>query len=271
MKRIFSTLLAIALLLGLGALAVLARGGDILTPADNAVAAAAQPQTAAAPDAPAALLNYNLIALPLDVQTTWANITPTAIPFTAHGLAQYVGLSSVDQVLHWDPVAQRYDQWIPVAGMENGGYGYVNGDIVTSPWSLTTGQVYRLLLNNTNQSLTLVSFVGDVPPANSIKFILHGTAGCQYNQVSVPLERGETLTTSRALADSMGGMANVSQVLRWDPAAQRYDQWIPVDGMEFGGYGYVNGDIVTSPWSVNIGYPYVVCLLAGADTVSWPY
>ena len=37
MKRLLSTALAVALLLGLGALAVLARGGgDILTPADNA-------------------------------------------------------------------------------------------------------------------------------------------------------------------------------------------------------------------------------------------
>ena len=50
MKRLVSTALAVALLLGLGALAVLARGGgEILSPADNAVAAAAQAQTAAAP------------------------------------------------------------------------------------------------------------------------------------------------------------------------------------------------------------------------------
>ena len=56
MKRILSTILAVALLLGLGALAVLARGGgDILTPirAAPVALAAAQPQTAAAPDAPA--------------------------------------------------------------------------------------------------------------------------------------------------------------------------------------------------------------------------
>ena len=48
MKRLISTALAIALLLGLGALAVLARGGgDILTPAGSVVAAAAQPSTGA--------------------------------------------------------------------------------------------------------------------------------------------------------------------------------------------------------------------------------
>ena len=45
MKRLLSTALAVALLLSLGALAVLARGGgDILTPADSVVSAAAQPQ-----------------------------------------------------------------------------------------------------------------------------------------------------------------------------------------------------------------------------------
>ena len=65
MKRLLSTALAVALLLGLGALAVLARGGgDILTPADNVVAAAAQPQTAAAPDAPMATSGINWIAFP---------------------------------------------------------------------------------------------------------------------------------------------------------------------------------------------------------------
>jgi hypothetical protein len=68
MKRLLSTALAVALLLGFGALAVLARGGgDILTPADNAVAAAAQAQTAAAPDAPAVTYKYNDVALVLDV------------------------------------------------------------------------------------------------------------------------------------------------------------------------------------------------------------
>ena len=47
MKRILSTILAVGLLLGLGALAVLARGGgDILTPVRAApvALAAAQPQ-----------------------------------------------------------------------------------------------------------------------------------------------------------------------------------------------------------------------------------
>jgi hypothetical protein len=258
MKRFVSTALVVVLLLGLGTLAVLARGGgDILTPAGNVVAAAAQSQTAAAPDAPLSS-KYNMIALPLNVQTTWANSNPV-IPFTSQGLAQYVGLSSVEQVLHWDPALQAYDQWFPA-----GGYGFVGGSVVTSPWSLVTGNVYRLLLNNTNSSLTVVSFVGDVPPANSIKFTLKGAAACQYNEISVPLEQA-ALTDATALANSMGGNTNVSQVLRWDASLQAYDQWFPA-----GGYGFVGGSVVTTPWSVSIGYPYVVCLLAGAQNVTWP-
>jgi hypothetical protein len=258
MKRILSTALAIALLLSLGGLAVLARGGgSILTPVGSVVAAAPQPQTAAAPDATASA-NYNMVTLPLDIRTTWANSTPV-IPFTAQGLAQYVGLSSVDQVLRWDPTRQAYDQWFP-----GGGFGYVGGIRTKTPYGLATGGVYLLLLNNTNLALTSVSFVGDVPPSSSIKFTLHGAASCQYNVISIPLEQN-TLTTATALANSMGGAANVSQVLRWDASRQAYDQWFPG-----GGFGYVGGARVTTPWSVSIGYPYLVCLFAGADNVLWP-
>ena len=139
-----------------------------------------------------------MIALPLDVQTTWANITPTAIPFTSQGLAQYVGsvLSSrcCIGILLLDTrgtILGVIDALLP-----NGGYGYVNNDLVTDPWSLTTGHVYRLLLNNTSSSLTSVSFVGDVPDKNSLKFTLYGADACQYNEVSVPLEQA-TLTTSK--------------------------------------------------------------------------
>jgi hypothetical protein len=272
MKRFVSTALVVVLLLGLGTFAVLARGGgDILTPAGNAVAAAAQSQTAAAPDAPLSS-KYNMIALPLDVQANWSDPNnPVQYAFDSQGLAEYVGLASVEQVLHWDPAPghQRYDSWFIDSGLPNGGYGYVNNGLVTDPWSLTTGHVYRLLLNNTSSSLTSVSFVGDVPDKNSLKFTLYGADACQYNEVSVPLEQA-TLTTSRALADSMGGMANVAQVLQWNASLQLYNSWFPDDSLENGGYGYIGTTLVTAPWSVDIGYPYRVCLLAGAQGDEWP-
>jgi hypothetical protein len=261
MKHFLSITLAIALLLGLGSLAVLARPGSSSEPAaavaqvESSVQTASQP---AAPASPQAGSNYNMIALPLDVQAAWASSTPV-IPFTSQGLAQYVGVSSVDLVLRWDPVRQAYDQWLPADG-----YGFVGGGMVFDPWPLTTGGAYVLVLNQTNQSLTTVSFVGDVPPANTVKFTLRGADTCRYNQVSIPLEQA-TLTDATALANSMGGNANVSLVLRWDATRQAYDQWLPADG-----YGFVGGGMVFDPWPVRIGYPYVVCLLTGAEGDRWP-
>ena len=32
----------------------------------------------------------------------------------------------------------------------------------------------------------------------------------------------------------------------------------------------IGATLVTDPWSVNIGYPYRVCLLAGAQGDEWP-
>ena len=137
-----------------------------------------------------------------------------------------MGLISVTQVLRWDPARQAYDQWLP-----GDGSGTVGGCILRPVRLWQTGRVYRLLLNNTNSSLTVVSFVGDVPDANSIKFTLVGATACKYNQVSIPLEQSDINDSRRALATSMGGPTNVSQVLRWDATPQAYDQWLPEDGM----------------------------------------
>ena len=265
MKRTLSTILAVALLLGLGTLAVLARGGgDILTPADNVVAAAAQAQTAAAPDVPLSS-KYNMIALPLAVQTTWASSTPV-IPFTSQGLAQFVGLSSVTQVLRWDAARQAYDQWLPQDVPPS---GTVGGQYTETPYALATGGVYRMLLNNANSSLTVVSFVGDVPAANSIRYTFVGATACKYNQVSIPLEQfaPSGISDSQQLAVSMGGSSKVAQVLRWDATRQAYDQWLPGDVPPS---GTVGGQYTETPYPVNIGYPYVVCMLAGANNVQWP-
>jgi hypothetical protein len=68
----------------------------------------------------------------------------------------------------------------------------------------------------------------------------------------------------------MGGMANVGQVLQWNASLQLYNSWFPDDSLENGGYGYIGTTLVTAPWSVNIGYPHRVCLLAGAQGDEWP-
>lgn len=158
MKRILSTALAVALLLSLGVLAVLARGGgDILTPVINAVAAAAPSQTAAAPDAPMAAENYNMIAIPLDA-------SGPVTPFTASGLGVFLG-PAVKQVSKLDPNAQGYLTWYPEIG---------DGD----DFDLEVGGVYMVLLGTGANNI--VSFVGGVPDAGTIRFDLVRPTGGEF-------------------------------------------------------------------------------------------
>lgn len=262
-RRILSNALAIALLLGLGALAVLARSGGaaLLSPVRTAAALAApvaqgEVTDAAAPDAPATgISKWNAIAIPLDVRTSWA---AAGYDFNAQGLAQSVGISSVTQVLQWNASLQGFDKWFPPYG-----YGFINGARVTTPFSLAVGGAYRLLLNDSNPSLAVFSMVDHVPAANTVKFALLGNVtACKWNEISIPLEQSG-LTDATALANSMGGTTNVSQVLRWNAGMQGFDKWFPPYG-----YGFLNGARVTTPFSVQIGYPYFVCLKS--DIASWP-
>jgi len=231
MKRILSTTLAVALLLGLGALAVLARGGgDILTPVRAApvALAAAQPQTAAAPDAGP---RYNVIALPLNSVSQF----PVG-KYNAEGLATIVG-SGVQQVLQWNPSTKSYLSYIPGLG----------GDTIP----MQVGRVYWLQLDST--STTVVSFVGDVPNQGDVYFpLVRPTSGaCVYNDISIPLDRAD-ITTPQLLADSI---QNVEQVLQWNPATNSFLQYLPGIG----------GDTIV----MKIGYPYHVCLSPGGNT-RWP-
>jgi hypothetical protein len=225
MKRLLSTALVVVVLLALGALAVLARSGsNILAPGDSL--AAAQPQTAAAPHAPAAT-SYNVIALPLDAESQF----PTG-KYNAEGLATVVG-PGVQQVLEWNPSTGSYLSYIPGLG----------GDTIP----MKVGGVYWLELSNAN---SVVSFVGNVPTSGSPQFTLvrPSSGACIYNDISIPLSRSD-LTTPQKLADSIG---NVEQVLQWNPVTKSFLQYVP---------GLGGDDIV-----VKIGYPYHVCLLSGGAT-----
>ena len=251
MKRVLTTLLAVALLLGLGALAVLAM------PNANAPLAAAPvvSAAAAAPEAVDAAENYNMIAMPLDATDQFTN---GGFGFNSQGLAELVG-ASVKQVMRWDESYQRYDTWDPINQD-----GFVGGAYTTTPFALGVGGAYWLLLDIDGPGV--VSFVGDVPEANSIKFTLVGTSpSCSYNEVSVPLEQSG-IGDSDQLADSVSAVeGDVTQVLRWNASMQVFDTWDPINGD-----GFVGGGYVTVPWEVKIGYPYVVCLSAGVNGTMWP-
>jgi hypothetical protein len=224
MKRTLSTILAVALLLGLGTLAVLARGGgDILTPADNVVAAAAQPQTAAAPDAGGP--KYNAIALALDNGKHLASTLAADITATASGTTGATAL----QVLKWDPDT-GYVVWDPT-------------DPLSEDFAIDVGDPVLVLVQGTAATNTY-SLVGDVPPQGSVQFSLSGGTPCKYNFISIPLDKG-----SIALASGLASnIADVTQVLYWDPTGG-YTVWDPTDPL-------------SEDFAVKIGYPYLVCMTA---------
>ncbi|OQA43143.1 MAG: hypothetical protein BWY52_01979 [Chloroflexi bacterium ADurb.Bin325] len=232
MRRVLSAVIAIALLLGLGTLAVLALPGAGAPMTASPVAAA---PLAVEPDAPAGTNKVNVIAMPLDATQQFIG---AGVAFDADGLATIVG-AGVQQVLTWDAVLGGYRTWYPI-------------DEEGENFPLSVGGVYRLVLDSNAGSV--VSFVGDVPPEGSISFSLARPtgAGCLVNDISLPLDRADIISANQ-LALSVG---NVSQVLEWIPANQGYKTWYPQDqeGEDF---------------PIKIGYPYRFCLLSGGNS-TWP-
>jgi hypothetical protein len=186
MKRFVSTALVVVLLLGLGTLAVLARGGgDILTPAGSV--AAAQSQTAAAPDAGP---KYNAIALALDNGKHLASTLVADVNATSGATAL--------QALKLDPIA--------------GWAVYDPADAFSEDFSLVVGDAVVLLMQGSNP--TVYSLLGDVPAQGSVKFALVGaTPTCKYNYISLPLDQA-AITLASGLATNIG---DVAQILQWNP------------------------------------------------------
>lgn len=201
MRRALSTVLAVALLLGLGTLAVLA------LPNANAPLSAVPAVSAAAPefepDAPMAATNFNTIALPLD-SSSQIN------PYTASGLASLVG-TGVVQVMHWDAPTQSYQFYFPADGFGTN-------------FGLKTGEAYWLELNSSAGQV--VSFVGNVPAQGSIHFSLVGAATCQWNDFSLPLDQSAATNASQLAA----GIGHVEQVQAWDASSQSFQFYFPADG-----------------------------------------
>lgn len=227
MRRVLSTVLAVALLLGLGALAVLA------LPGANASLAGAPAVSAAAPvfepDAPAAVNKFNNIAMPLNAANQF---TTAGYQFNADGLAHIVG-AGVQMVTRWVPASQTYEFWQPPIL-----------DGVNFP--LEVSGAYWVLLDST--ASTIVSFVGDVPAAGGTHFTLVGdAASCKWNQVSLPLN--QSVADANALATAIG---NVKFVAQWNATSQTVEFWDAtiLDGVNF---------------QVKIGYPYMLCMLAGKN------
>lgn len=237
MKRVLTTVLAVALLLGLGALAVLAM------PSASAPLAAA-PVVAAAAAAPEAVdtgtLKYNVVALPLDATASLPN---------AAALVDYLNQApvgqpkTVDQVLHWNATAHDFtDYYLPNLGLGTN-------------FALEVGEAYWILVDSTAPSV--FSVVGDVPDIGAVQYNLLGTTtNCTYNNIIIPLDQWDAgISHASDLVTAMGGPAVVDQVLQWSATAQDFaDYWLP------------NVPIGTD-FAVQPGYPYMVCLKAN---VAWP-
>jgi hypothetical protein len=175
-----------------------------------------------------------MIAMPLDASGSIS-------PWNADGLADYIDASAVDRVLAWDASAGVYKSWYNNLGV---------GDEIP----LSVGGVYFIRVNSTNPSLTTASFVGDVPAQGSVQFNLTYTGGsCTYNTVSIPLDRGD-LATPGELAADMGGSSAVDRVLQWNATSQTWQTYYVSLGV---------GDFS----SVQIGYPYFVCV---KSSFTWP-
>lgn len=215
MGRVLSTIIAVALLLGLGALAVLALPGTGAPMTASPVAAA---PLAAEPDAPAAGTNkYNVIALPLDSQSQFST-------YDAPGLAALVG-PGVQEVSKLQAGTQTYLTYYPPIG---------DGD----NFSMQIGGVYWLLLDSNANSV--VSFVGNVPNPGTVHNTLTRPAGtgCLYNDIIIPLD--QAAMTPQQLADLLGNVQEVSQL---SAATQTFLTWYPdiQDGDTFSisiGYPY---------------------------------
>lgn len=176
----------------------------------------------AAPEAPAATLNYNAIGMPLNASASIGD---------ADALA--TAIAGTQTVLKWDAGSQTFDFWIPGVGIGNN-------------FAVTTGDAFLVQVDST--APTVFSIVGDVPSqsgAGSVSHSLVGNATCKYNFITVPLSQS-SITTADQLATAIG---DVDTVLVWDAASQTFDFWIP-------GIGIGNN------FAVNSGYPYWVCMTA---------
>ena len=237
MKRILSTVLVVALLLGLGGLAVLARGGgSVLTPAGSVVAAAPQPQTAAAPDAPAVTSRYHSFTMPLDVGIS-----------NASGMKTYIESSTgatVSKLLKWDASLGASGAWRT----------YEPANPFSDDFLLTVGDAFFALVNTATPGV--LSFAGNVPAQHSITFSLLGNAGaCRYNFISLPLDKSGLAKA----ADLAGDIGNVSKILVWDATLGTAGSWRT----------YEPGNPFSENFNVQIGYPYFVCMLLSKPWPVW--
>ncbi len=244
MNRVLTTVLAVALLLGLGALAVLALPGASTPLAAAPFVSAAPdaqevtPDAVAAPDATTGVLGWNVIALPLEV----AGVN------TADNVAYYISTgdpvdptdNAIEQVAHWID-----GQWV---------YRQVGGGFGSDPdFDVNAGDA--LLIRARSNAPATFAWVGDVPEQGSIAYTLPQGG---WHVLMLPLDaevdtNGDGTATADELGNDIGGIEQVAQWLD--------GQWV---------YRRVNGGFGSDPdFAVRIGYPYLI-LTTATTPGTWP-
>ncbi len=247
MKRILSTALAMALLLGLGALAVLARpgGAALLSPVRTAAALAApvaqgEAVDAAAPDAPAVTsgAGWNVIATPLHV--TGVDLADNVAYYISSGSPSNSSNNKISQVAHW-----VNGQW--VYRKVGGGFG------AGTNFAVNVGDA--LLISAAADAPTSFAWVGDVPQQGSIHYSLPQGG---WHVLMLPLDRNvDADNNGTPTADELGNnIGGVLQVAQWVSG-----QWV---------YRKVGGGFgAGTNFTVKIGYPYLIETSASTPG-SWP-
>ncbi len=261
MKRILFTILFLVGLLALAGMASLTLNGapaaavpgqspDGAADAVQAVAPASEQQidaaAAEASSAPAAdpfVQRLNMIALPLHSQAMFAALGHT---FNAKGLAAYIG-PAVIRVQVWLPGSQTYRASVKPFTLNN--------------FALQSGGVYMVTLDNSDQTLSVFTIVGDVPPPSQttpqgtpgrVEYTLAGGSPCKLNQLTAPLDRPD-LAKAKDLALAIG---NVARIQQWNANTQVYQSSL--------------SPFTLNNFDVRIGYPYMVCVNAPGNGQVWP-
>jgi hypothetical protein len=257
MKRIFSTVIAIALLLGLGALAVLARGGgDALSPAQSTSALAAPvtqgeiADSVTAPAAPelsspqASTTGFNWVTLPL-------SIPALVMASDLRSDIQNTTGKTVNAVQKWNAVAQSYQTYAPKPP-----------PLPSGDFALQVGGAYRVSVSGGGTE-AVWSIVGGVPDATEFVYTLHETGTSDFNWIMLPLDKAGITMASGLKADieaHSSAAVTVLAVSGWNAIAQSYQTYAPKPP-----------PLPSGDFAVKIGYPYRVTVDVTSQTsVVWP-
>lgn len=237
MNRVLTTALAVVLLLGLGALAVLAMpSGSAALNAAPFVSAAPPAQegstdAVAAPDAPDVTSQWNAIAMPLIVPSV--NTSAKVANYINSGDPAVEG-SGITRVLKWNGL--RWLEYYPQAPFL--------GD---EDFTVNTGDAL-MVLADASLAANRVSWVGEVPALGAVQNDLTPNA---WNYITIPLDQYDTYGSLGAPTGTAATLAaditNVNRVMFWDSTVPRWFEYYP-DAPFLG----------DEDFPVYMGYPYMI-------------